>query len=169
MMVCPTVVVDGMAYAKYRCNMQEMTLNDQTVLYDRDATVLAYKTIEYGGSNGCTCNGCKNFMQFRKEAYSPKLLKFLDTLGIDPEKEWEAYSWGDEIGGRIPYGGWFVFVGEWSDGNTKTRSDSRLKMQESFSFTDSFPVATQLFGPRTLAVEFYVEIPKSADYVSDFG
>ena len=149
--------------------MEEMSLNDQTVLYDREATVLAYQSIERGDCDGCPCSGCQNFRQFRKEAYGPKLMELLHTLGIDPNKEWEVYSWGEEIEGRVPYGGWFVFVGEWSPANTKTSSDRGPEKKEFFSFTDSFPNATQQFGPKTLAVDFYVKVPKSAEYISDFA
>ena len=61
--------------------MEELTLNDQIVIYDREATVSAYRSIEQGDADRCQCGGCKNFRQFRNQAYGPKLLSLLERLG----------------------------------------------------------------------------------------
>jgi hypothetical protein len=115
------------------------------------------------------CGDCKNFAQFRSQAYGPALLALLERLGIDPLKEWEAYSFGDAVEGRIPYGGWFVFVGEWSPASKCRNIQESGKQPESFSFTDSFPNATQKFGAKILAVQFLVEVPKAADHISNWA
>jgi hypothetical protein len=147
--------------------MEELTLNDQIILYDRQATMSAYMAISELGTDICACGGCKNFRQFRSVAYGPSLLALLDRLGVDPLKEWEVYFWGEEIDGLIPYGGWFAFVGEWSP--NRTGMECLDPSKEAFSFTDSFPNATKQFGPKVLAVRFTVQIPKAPDYVSDWG
>jgi hypothetical protein len=84
-------------------------------------------------------------------------------------KEWEAYSCGEEIDGRVVYGGWFVFIGKWSPNRTGKDAFNFPKQEEFFYFTDSFPNATKLFGPDVLAVEFSVQVPKAPDYVSDWA
>ena len=83
-------------------------------------------------------------------------------------KEWEVYSAGDEIDNRLQYGGWFPFVGEWSPNSNGKDAFDFPKQEEVFFFTDSFPDGTQLFGPKSLAVDFAVQIPKAAGYVSDW-
>jgi hypothetical protein len=76
--------------------MRELTLNDQVVVFDREATAAVYRNIDVLGTDVCTCNSCKNFRQFRHVAYGPKLLDLLDRLGIDPLKEWEVYWAGED-------------------------------------------------------------------------
>ena len=147
--------------------MEELILNDQAVLFDREATASVYRSIDQGDADRCNCGGCKNFRQFRSQAYGTELLLLLERLGIDPLKEWEAYSCGVEINGHIEYGGWFVFVGEWSAKNLAKGSGSPTEYTE-FFFTDSFPNATKRFGPKALAVEFSIAIPKAKDYISDW-
>jgi hypothetical protein len=154
---------------RYLQIMEELTLNDQTVLFDRAATISAYKLLDHGNADSCTCGDCKNFAKFRSQVYRTDLLVLLERLGIDPLKEWEAYSFGDAIKGHIPYGGWFVFVGEWSPASTRRKILESGKQPESFSFTDSFPNVTEKFGSKVLAVQFLVEVPKAANHISNWG
>ena len=84
--------------------MEELTLNDHIVLFDRESTVAAYRSVEQGGADLCNCSGCRNFRQFRSQAYGPKLQAMLERLGVDSMKEWEAYTCGVEINDRIEYG-----------------------------------------------------------------
>jgi hypothetical protein len=149
--------------------MDEVTLNGKTVRFDRASTVSAYKTLDHGDASRCSCGDCKNFAQFRNQIYSQELLVLLERIGIDPFKEWEAYSFGDAVEGRIPYGGWFVFVGEWSPVTTLRETLISGLQPVSFFFTDSFPNASQKFGPKALAVEFLVEVPKAADHISNWA
>jgi hypothetical protein len=148
--------------------MEELTLNDQIVIYDREATVSAYRSIEQGDADRCQCGGCKNFRQFRNQAYGPKLLSLLERLGIDPLKEWEVYWCGKEADERIEYGGWFPFIGEWSPKSTGKDVFSFPRQDELFYFTDSFPNSIQRFGSKVLAIESEIEVPKAADYISDW-
>jgi hypothetical protein len=150
--------------------MDELILNDQIVLYDRVATVSAYRSIDWIETDQCSCNACKNFWRFRDVAYGPKLLRLLECIGVDRRKVWEVFWSGEEKGidGRILYGGWFPFVGEWSPSNSRRDARDLPKQDESFYFSENFPNATQKFGTKVLAVEFFVDVPKSSDYISDF-
>jgi len=41
--------------------MTEMQIGDQTIRYDRDATVAVYESPEHGDAEECGCIFCKNF------------------------------------------------------------------------------------------------------------
>jgi len=152
--------------------MEELTLNDQTVLFDREATISAYKAIENSWADTCPCATCRNFLHFRQEAYSPALLALLARLGIDPMKEWEVFSVGVEVDNLLQYGGWFPFVGEWALEKDKIDVLNLPKFSivrpDEFFFTQIFPNARKAFGNKVLAVEFKAQTPKARDYVSDW-
>jgi hypothetical protein len=78
---------------------------------DRSATAVAYSRARDGGSNGCTCNGCRNFVVVRDRVFPAEFVKLLESLGIDPHKDGEVYHNGRLALGRHDYGGWFHFVG----------------------------------------------------------
>jgi hypothetical protein len=112
--------------------MEELMLNDQIVLFDREATTSVYHSIDRGDADGCHCG--RSFRQFRSQAYGPKLLAILERLGIDLLKEWEAYSSGVEVDEHIENGGWVVFVGEWSAKNT-VRGAGNFAKEADFSIS----------------------------------
>jgi hypothetical protein len=78
---------------------------------DRQATVDAYARADQGGSDSCTCNGCRNFVAARTEVYPQEFVAFLDSLGIDSRKDGEVYLLGRVAADGLCYGGWFHFVG----------------------------------------------------------
>jgi hypothetical protein len=78
---------------------------------DREATRTAYTREPAGGAATCTCNGCRNFVAARDRILPPQLVAFLESLGIDPTKDAEAYHCGRVAPGRHHYGGWYHFVG----------------------------------------------------------
>jgi len=82
-----------------------------TYTADRSETARAYSQAAGGGADHCECSGCRNFRLARDRVYPTKFLALLDTLGIDPRKEAEAYHNGRLAPGAHHYGGWFHFVG----------------------------------------------------------
>lgn len=78
---------------------------------DRDATIRAYAQAEHGGSDTCSCAGCRNFRLARETVFPAEFLALLDQLGIDPRKEAEAYHNAQLAPNRHDYGGWYHFVG----------------------------------------------------------
>lgn len=92
----------------------------------------------------------------------------MQRLGIDPLKEWEVYSSGDETEGRINYGGWFPFVGGWITTSSAETTPDFPARRESFYFTEDFPNAAEVFGKQALAVEFAIAVPKRSCYLSDW-
>jgi len=79
---------------------------------DHDATKAACAKVERGGAVACSCNGCRNFVAARERIFSEAFLSFLETVGIDPLKDAEAYHVARLAPGRHDYGGWFHFVGK---------------------------------------------------------
>jgi hypothetical protein len=71
----------------------------------------AYAREATGNSAQCTCNGCRNFVVARCDVFPKDFLKLLDSLGIDPAKDGEAYHNGRLSPGKHHYGGWFHFIG----------------------------------------------------------
>jgi hypothetical protein len=42
--------------------MTELTIGDQTIRFDREATADIYLSIKSGWAEGCLCPGCRNLM-----------------------------------------------------------------------------------------------------------
>jgi hypothetical protein len=78
---------------------------------DREATAAAYRLAEGGYTQLCTCNGCRNFVAVRFEAFPQSFIALLESLGIDPVKDGEVYHTCRMSPGKHLYGGWYHFVG----------------------------------------------------------
>ena len=97
---------------EWRCGpLATISLGDWEFTCDRDATVAAYARAEAGGSDTCTCIWCRNFRLVRDRVYPRAFLVFLDSVGIDPNKDGEIYHNGETEPGLHFYAGWFHFVG----------------------------------------------------------
>ena len=77
---------------------------------DRQATVDAYARAEDGGSDTCSCNGCRNFRVVRDRVYPTEFVRLLGSLGSDPRKDGEVYHIARLAPGEHLYGGWFHFA-----------------------------------------------------------
>ena len=122
--------------------MTELTVDNQTIRYDRDATIAAYQGVELGGADECpvgkSCLDCRNFAIQRAVAYPSSFKALLELLGIDPAKEAEVFTYGDELGDTQLYGGWFYLVGELVSGKPPShwQTDSTGFHRH---FSNSFP------------------------------
>jgi hypothetical protein len=136
--------------------MEEFRLGDQLVLFDRQATVIAYSAMPFGGADRCACIYCRNFAAQRANIYPPDFLALLDRFGIDPDKEGEVF---DSIGPFEdvvrPIGGWFYFVGKLTESGEKLMQSAKFQ----YWIQPSFPRPPAYFGETVAAVEFAVEIP----------
>jgi len=133
--------------------MEELRLGDQLALFDRGATVAAYKNVSSGGAEECGCSGCRNFAVQRESAYPVVFKAILSRLGIDADKEGEAYEMGPSGDGRRLYGGWFYFVGELAEkGERLTELDDGFQCY--FREARHLPAADPAFGTRVAALEF---------------
>ena len=133
---------------------------------DRQATLEAYARIERGGSDTCSCNGCRNFSAARLQVFPPEFLSFLDTVGIDSCKDGEVYHNAQLSLGRHDYGGWFHFVGTLD----KTGDFPVIELAEGFDAwlcRKGAPALRELDGLPLVQVEFHAHrvpwvLPESA-------
>src|SRR5690348_4979606 len=85
---------------------------------DRVATAEVYSRASLGYSSQRNCNGCRNFVAARAEAFPRAFLFLLTALGIEPAKDGEVYHNGRLSPGKHHYGGWFHFGGTLDDPKT---------------------------------------------------
>src|SRR6266700_2272343 len=124
--------------------MTEMRIGDQTIRYDRDATAAIYGIIEYGFAEKCGCVFCRNFAVQRNLIYPASFIALLEQLGIDPNKEGEAFQCMPVEDGCHLYGAWFYLVGEMVTAGERNynASDSHDDAHHfEFFFTRSHPNA----------------------------
>ena len=133
--------------------MTEMRIGDQTIRYDRDATVAAYRSLEQGFAEECGCIFCRNFAAQRAVAYPVSFRTLLEQLGIDPSKEAEAFEYCPVQDGCHLYGGWFYLVGEIVAAGERNYSapDSH---HFDYWFTSIGPNAPTFRGGPRLTLEF---------------
>lgn len=137
--------------------MTEMRIGDQTIRYDRDATAAVYGSLEHGSAEECGCIFCKNFAAQRNLVYPASFRALLEHLGIDPNKEGEAFEYGPVEDGCHLYGGWFYFVGEMvtaGERNCTAPDDHHFD----YFFTTTHPSARAFRGGPILAIEFTTHI-----------
>jgi hypothetical protein len=139
---------------------QELRANGQAILFDRDATIDLYRQIiTASGADQCGCSGCKNFASQRGKIFPSEFRQFLNSPGVDPEKEWEAFDYDFDIASPSKpslYGGWFLFIGELVEG---LEVKGELRAGFTYWFTSSFPNITVPKDVKVCAVEFLIEIP----------
>jgi len=141
--------------------MAELQIGDQAVRYDRDATAAVYAAMQCGDAEWCGCLSCRNFAAQRDLIYPPSFRRLLDQLGIDPNKEGEAFEYGPVDDGWHLYGGWFGFVGEIVTAGEGVCDASDYKDDADdfeFFFTTSHP-KFEAFGDGPVpAIEFTTHI-----------
>lgn len=146
--------------------MKELQLGDQTIRYDRDATAAIYGSLTHGFAEECGCLFCKNFAAQRDLAYPPSFRTLLEQLGIDPNKEGEAFEYGPVEDGCHLYGGWFYFVGELVKAGERNYIAPDSHHFDSF-FTSSHPGSQAFRSGPVLAIEFTTHakwvLPESPD------
>lgn len=138
---------------------RERTIGEQKILFDREATIDLYRnTLTAADGDGCGCASCKNFALQRTKIYPVPFLQFLEELGIDPFREWEAFDYDFDSGNQNKhlYGGWFLFVGELVVGVENPPKHATGTFTH--WFTDSFPAPALPTDMRICAVEFRVEV-----------
>ena len=138
--------------------MEQIQAGDQIVLYDRAQTAAAYSAIHAGDADRCGCASCLNFAAQRRAAFPDHFQHLLHQMGINPEKEGEAYECGPDGALRI-YGGWFYFVGEFVHAGERLTTDSASGFQYWFADAKNLPKPPVDFGSKVLAVEFVTKLP----------
>jgi hypothetical protein len=90
----------------------EIIFENWTIEYDKAATQALYNSIPIGSAEECLCDACTYFAKNRTKAFPLSFLEFLQTVGIDFQKEAEVYTFGD-FDEKAPksYQGWFHLIG----------------------------------------------------------
>lgn len=139
----------------------ELDLGQQKILFDREATLALYRqTIIVPGADRCNCIGCKNFAVQREKVFPEEFLRFLNELGVDPLKEWEAFDYNFDLKEprkHVLYGGWFLFAGKLVEGFDKRPGSAQKDF--AYWFTTSFPTGALPEGLKLCAIEFLAQIP----------
>jgi len=136
--------------------MDELQSGDQTIRFDPTLTTAAYRAMPGGDAERCGCTYCLNFAAQRSFVYPDEFCSLLKRIGIDSEKEGEAYELGPEGDVRL-YGGWFYFAGEVIKAGERNSTLANFE----FWFTDArrLPKPVGDFGVRVAAVEFITRLP----------
>ena len=124
---------------------------------DRAATVAAYARTDAGGADACSCIGCRNFVLVRDQVYPKTFAAFLESVGVDPHKDGEAYHTGEIAPGHHHYGGWFHFVGSLD----KTGDFAMVEMGPGFRASlcsRSAPAISALKDLSLVQIEFQAEL-----------
>ena len=147
-----------------------------TLTVDREATRNAYAAIPAGGTNECECLYCRNFALARDSGlvYPADVLETLYSLGIDCQKEVEAWEASPERSVWRYYSVWFYFVGsakrvaEWIRPSVVLR-EMQLQLDReaepagehiAVRFSQGMSIAQQPFeGLQVAAIAFDVEVP----------
>lgn len=137
--------------------MVEIRIGDQTIRYDRAATASVYESLEHGFAEQCGCIFCKNFAAQRDVVYPPSFRALIEQLGIDANKEGEAFEYGLVEAGCHLYGGWFYFVGEMVTAGERNSHAPDSPYFE-FFFTIAHPSSRAFRGGPILALEFMTRV-----------
>lgn len=78
---------------------------------DKELTEHTYNEMPFGSAEGCACNDCKNFINFKEYAYPDEVKDLFAKLGIDYHKESEVSHMTRLQNGLHYYSGWFHFKG----------------------------------------------------------
>lgn len=138
--------------------MEQLQAGDQTILFDRERTSKAYLAIAQGDAERCGCASCLNFAAQRNSAYPESFRSLLDRLGIDPNKEGEAYECGPEDELYI-YGGWFYLSGEIVVQGERLVEDPIKGFRYWIADARRLPKPPANFGEKVIALEFMTRIP----------
>jgi len=146
--------------------MVELRIGDQTIRSDRGATAAIYDSLGRGFAEKCGCIFCQNFAAQRDLVYPRSFRALLEQLGIDSNKEAEAFEYGQVEDGCHLYGGWFYFVGELVAAGERNLSAPDSHHFESF-FATAHPSDRAFQDGPMLAIEFTTHLkwvlPESAD------
>jgi hypothetical protein len=148
--------------------MKELRNGDQTIRFDREATASIYRILEHGFAEKCGCVFCRNFAAQRNLVYPPSFRALLEELGIDPNKEGEAFEYGPVEDGCHLYGGWFYFAGEMVAAGERNYNAPDSHHFDSF-FTNAHPKAPAFSGGPALALEFTAHVKWVLPETTDSG
>jgi hypothetical protein len=137
--------------------MTELRIGDQIIRHDRDATAAVYARLQHGYAERCGCACCRNFAAQRNLVYPGSFRALLDQLGIDFNKEGEAFELGPLKDGWHLYNGWFYLLGEVVSAGEYNCGAADAEYFDYF-FTRSHRKAAGFECGHVLAIEFSTHV-----------
>ena len=140
--------------------MKLFKFRDWELLVDREATQQVYDKIDGGLADGCECNACKNYINFREQIFPDEIKVLFAKTGIDYNKECENMHYGRSTNGLHSYHFWFHFKGKIinqkiEEASIKNSKNNNLRISfGNFQYPTFFENIENL-----IQVEFYTEIP----------
>ena len=106
----------------------------------------------------CNCAHCRNFRALGSEAFDADTRALLGRLGIDPCKPSELHDAGAGDAGKVPYAGWFHFVGGALTGDREGAAET-VDGFKYFIIARAIKTPERLLSHPVLQLEFQVSLP----------
>lgn len=103
--------------------MKSVWLGPWKIEVDQGRTREACEVVAHGAAADCGCPGCSNYLAAREANLPVEFRSFLDSLGIDWEKEVSARRVAPLDAGHSLYAGSFAVVGEIVEGPKDANMD----------------------------------------------
>jgi len=151
--------------------MKKVNFRNWELIVDKDFTKLTYDKATMGSSDGCVCNECKNFANFRENTYPEEIKQLFNSLGIDYKKEFETCHYSRQKNGLHFYGSYFLFKGRFIGKDCKVPLDANEYTFDLTPITENFSIGFRkvndfdLFEEKENIVQIEIEtkIPWSID------
>ncbi|MET1256383.1 hypothetical protein [Aliikangiella maris] len=109
---------------------------------DPSGTKEIYEKINKGGSEECTCDYCKNYIEAIESIFPKEVEEFFLNAGIDKTKDAEVYEYCEETPGIHHYGGEYYLLAKVLKHPKKPAS---MGEHFNFAFTEPSPLAQDEF------------------------
>ncbi|RDX35749.1 hypothetical protein DZA50_06100 [Kangiella sp. HD9-110m-PIT-SAG07] len=109
---------------------------------DKEATEKVYKKIRLGGSQECSCDYCKNYIEAIDSIFPEEITIFFDVAGIDKNKDAEVYELCEESPGIHHYGGEYYLLAKVIE---HPKTPPKLGEYFNYSFIEPSPLVQEEF------------------------
>ena len=147
--------------------MTTIQFRDWELAVDYALTKNTYENIDFGGSESCICNDCKNFARNIEQLYPNEIRELFQKLGIDFKKECEIWRMCKERDGLHRYNGWFHYKGSFKGENHTKKIREENSTFELVPITENFSIGFRYSNQLThfddkenlVQIEFEVKLP----------
>ncbi len=149
--------------------MKKVNFKNWELIVDKDLTKSTYDKATMGSTDGCVCNECKNFANFRDNTYPNEIKELFNSLGIDYKKEIKTCHYSKEENGLHFYGGSFQFKGHFIGKDCEIPLDDTEYTFDLTPITENFSIGFRkanqftLLGESIVQIEIETKIPWSID------
>lgn len=151
--------------------MTTINFRNWELIVDKQLTMSTYDQATMGGADGCLCNDCKNFSNYRDALYPTEIKQLFNDLGIDYKKESEICHYCRQDDGLHHYGGWFHFKGDfrgkdctsWTSENSYTFDMTKISETFNIGFRKGSDLTFFDDKDDLVQIEFEATIPWTID------